>query len=390
MNINNIKIIHLSTFNGLTGAGIACKRLNEAFVNKGVNSKIISLYDIKGKINKKFKSQKLKLIIYNRIEYLFRSKKSHYSSGLFGISINNILSELDKADFIHIHWVQNNFLSVKSLLFLLDKYSNKIIFNLHDTCLLNKGFHIDIETSNLNYFRKFISKRNQKLLHKMIKLNIPIIVPSNYLESLAKTKNIRNVEIIPNTINVNNFNQKKAQVNNSIQKNILFGAINTKDKNKGVDDFIKLLNIIKSKINIKVYVFGNNSNFKIQQPLIQLGYIKNEKEIRDIYANADLYVTTSKYESFNQTVVESISTGTPVLCYDYSAAKEIVIHKKNGYIAKYNDLNDLIKGFNYCLNIKELKLKYFNEYVKNNYGYNYVVEKYLKFYKIKKKLIRKT
>ena len=47
-------------------------------------------------------------------------------------------------------------------------------------------------------------------------------------------------------------------------------------------------------------------------------------EIREIYAQADMFVFSSTCESFGLTLLEAAKAGLPVLCYDYPPAREIL------------------------------------------------------------------
>jgi glycosyltransferase involved in cell wall biosynthesis len=72
------------------------------------------------------------------------------------------------------------------------------------------------------------------------------------------------------------------------------------------------------------------------------------KEMRTIIQRAGVYLSTAK-ETFGLSVLESLSSGVPVLGWDFGGNSQLVTHGVNGYLARPNDIDDLCEGLNYCL-----------------------------------------
>ena len=53
-----------------------------------------------------------------------------------------------------------------------------------------------------------------------------------------------------------------------------------------------------------------------------------------VYSAADLYVTPSRAESFGQTILESLSCGTPVVAFNLGPIPELVRPEITGYLAE--------------------------------------------------------
>ena len=49
-------------------------------------------------------------------------------------------------------------------------------------------------------------------------------------------------------------------------------------------------------------------------------------------------------------MLEAASCCLPSICYENNGISEIINHKKNGYIAKLNDVDDFITGVNWIIN----------------------------------------
>ena len=88
-----------------------------------------------------------------------------------------------------------------------------------------------------------------------------------------------------------------------------------------------------------------------------LGFIETTDELVEIYNKADITVFPSRRESFGQVAAESLSCETPVLAFNHSGVTDIVLHEKNGYLAKPFDTNSLCDGINYFLKMKKETLQ---------------------------------
>lgn len=67
-------------------------------------------------------------------------------------------------------------------------------------------------------------------------------------------------------------------------------------------------------------------------PHIALGSIRDRAQLASIYAASDALLSTSVYETFGQTLVEALSVGTPALSFRCSGPEDIIIDGINGYL----------------------------------------------------------
>ena len=116
----------------------------------------------------------------------------------------------------------------------------------------------------------------------------------------------------------------------------------------------------------------HNFPFKRFNNLIfyDFGFVENDK-IDELYKLASVFILTSRQETFSQLTADSILNKTPIVAFNCSGHKELINHKKNGYLAKNFKIDDLINGMNYFNN---KKIKYFQK-IKNfqkNYYKNYL------------------
>jgi len=81
--------------------------------------------------------------------------------------------------------------------------------------------------------------------------------------------------------------------------------------------------------------------------------------------------------------MESLSCGVPVIGFKIGGIPDMIEHKKNGYLAKYKSIEDLVEGIHWMMEDDE-KLKRLGEEARkkvlNNYTFKIVGNKYLKLY----------
>jgi glycosyltransferase involved in cell wall biosynthesis len=58
-----------------------------------------------------------------------------------------------------------------------------------------------------------------------------------------------------------------------------------------------------------------------------------QKEIRDLYAEADLYVAPATLESFGIAALEARCAGLPVVAYSGSGVADFITHGEDGFLA---------------------------------------------------------
>ena len=118
-----MKVVHLSSSVGGGGASIACKRISNALRKVGVESDI--LVQKKRENDKNVHSVTTGLL--SKLSYLFRftldesfirlftvQSRGRFTNPLVGVYVSNY-SLINEADVINLHWINNGFLSLQSL-----------------------------------------------------------------------------------------------------------------------------------------------------------------------------------------------------------------------------------------------------------------------------------
>ena len=66
-------------------------------------------------------------------------------------------------------------------------------------------------------------------------------------------------------------------------------------------------------------------------------------QMKQLYTIADLCVVPSRYETFSQVTLESIQLGTPVVAFDLTGPKDIIIDGLSGFLVPCFNIDQFFK-----------------------------------------------
>lgn len=384
-----MKILFLNSSDTKGGAAIAAYRLFEGLRNEGVTVKmlvrdkttndpdIISCLDFerKGWIGKLDKIiWKIKNKIRKQKWKKYPNRESVFLNDLDSISLLRAIRSID-FDILHLHFVANRFLDLHEL----TKVNKPIVWTLHDSWAFTGICHFFydckryeescgccpmLHSDNPNDFTHQIWKIKNKIYKKC---DLHIVTPSNWLGNCATKSSLFSgfpLSVIPNGISTQLYkplpvSEARESLGLDADKHyLLFGAVNaTSDSNKGFDLLLEALKQLKQvgDKQIELLVFG------AEQPSCELnfgflttymGIIRDENKLVQIYNSADVVIVPSRSENFSNTILESLSCGTPVVGFDIGGNSDLIAHKQNGYLAKHFDTEDLMSGIVWCLESK--------------------------------------
>ena len=103
-----------------------------------------------------------------------------------------------------------------------------------------------------------------------------------------------------------------------------------------------------------------------------------------LYSACDVLVAPSKQENLSNTVLESLTCGTPVVAFDIGGMPDLIRHGFNGYLAKPFESQDLAAGIAWILESAErqveLSLSARRESV-DRYRFSVVAQQYERLYR---------
>lgn len=406
-----MKILIINTAENKGGAAVACNRLHEALLQNGHDSKMLvrqkssndsTVFEftnspIRKKINLFFFFLELFILKF------FKKEGVDFSLPWFGPALHKH-PLVKEADIIHLHWVQNSFLTLNCLN-KLQKLGKPIVWTLHDMWAFTGGCHYNIEcrkfeiscehcpqlknTSILDF-----SKSTFKSKQKLYSTKNTIVAPSQWLANEAKSSYLLKnnpIHVIPYNINfdlfkpVNKISAKKSFGIDETKKIILFVSMNVEDHRKGFDYFkqsiLELENNIENWCNeYEVLAIGRNSDIKhFNTKIHYIGRLNDVEKISMAYAAADVFVAPSLQDNLPNTVIESLSCGTPVVAFNIGGMPDMIEHKENGYLASFKNSKSLSEGILHCLS-NDMKDNCRNK-VLNSYSSIIISKKYIDLYK---------
>jgi Glycosyltransferase len=402
-----MKVVLLNTSEKVGGAAIAANRLMKTLNKSGIDSKML-VRDRQTddsniiSINTSFLSIKINKIRFFWERFIIFIATGFDRKNLFRASISNTGTDISKhpliqnADIIHLHWINQGFLSLKDIK-KLTKLNKPIIWTMHDMWPCTGIYH---HTKDSPFYTDTIGKRvlTKRAIRKKGDLyksgQISFVCCSHWLENEARKSALTNpytITCIPNPIDTTIFKRLKQNTRTEFglpedKHLILFGALNVTDKQKGIDYLIESLTYLKNNLpaihsNIELVVFGQvkteiQSLFNV--PIHAMGYLNDIDQIVNLYNAVDIFITSSLEENLPNTIMESMACGTPCIGFNIGGIPEMIDHKQNGYVAEYLNAKDLAKGIEWVLGnpdklsisdacIKKVESNYKESIVSNQY-----------------------
>lgn len=400
-----MNVVHLIT-SDIGGAAKAAFRLNEALNANGIISKVITMSDaLKNKKYSERVIQRIKMGVFARVPVSKKRRYYYFNDDLNGVFLDTI-TDIKDADIIHLHWVTDGMLSLTSMkrLFALKK---PIVWTLHDMHPFTGGCHYDYQCGKYKSIcgncpaiqskrNRDFSTWNQAQKRKILKDgNIRIVGCSRWIANCARESTVMKeltCSVIPNGINTDIYTVinrmtalealKLGRFHN--KKIILFGAMDsTSDDRKGYVYLKKALISLDPQKYICL-IFGGNLQEEMPLETYSVGFLRDDISLALLYSCADVFVAPSIQENLANTVLESLACGTPVVAFDIGGMPDMIDHKKNGYLAKAYDVDDLARGIGCCCENEKLGVAARNK-ILEDFTYGKVAEQYGRLYEEMKK-----
>lgn len=372
-----MKVLHLVAGNLSGGAARGAYWLHQAQRDIAINSTLVS----SGRDNLGDDSvvalgasnvSKVKFALLNRLgnipALLYRKRKRWiFNTGFGGIDFTK-LPEYREADLIHLHWI-NGLVAMRTL----RKVKKPIVWTMRDMWPLTGGCHYAIDCERYRTgcggCPQLQSKRSNDLTRLVVankRASLPtqlrVVGISHWLSDCASSSRVFAdfpVKTISNNIDTQTFSPVDQQTARQIlalpkdKKIILVGAQRVTDFYKGFGLFIEAMKRIQGD-NIHVLTFGREASQAMQPvdlAVTHLGFLADALSLRLAYSAADLFVAPSLMDAFGKTLAESLSCGTPVVCFNATGPKDIVEHQKTGYKAHPFEADDLAEGIEWIVNL---------------------------------------
>lgn len=211
----------------------------------------------------------------------------------------------------------------------------KIIYFVH-------GFRF---TTATNFSKAFFFKAIEKILS--YKTNIFITINNedyNYVKhNYPKTSLFFKINGVGLNSKTKNF-QKKSINKKEIKKILVIAAYK---REKGYYDILKVAESLKDhKFTIDCFGYGSCDKFnsiKIKKNIFNISFNKFDPDLENKIKNYDILLHLSKREGLPVAVMQSLSKGLPVVCYDIRGNNDLIKDKFNGFlINSYKEVSNKI------------------------------------------------
>uniref|UniRef100_UPI003AB1218B glycosyltransferase n=1 Tax=Winogradskyella sp. TaxID=1883156 RepID=UPI003AB1218B len=311
----------------------------------------------------------------------------------------NTIKEI-KPDIIHLHHLHGYFINIEILFQYLKEREIPVVWTFHD-CWSFTGHcaHFDFvgcdkwKTECYNceqkkeYPKSLIFDRSRqnyidkKRIFNSID-NLTIVPVSNWLYRKIKDSFLKDhaCAVIQNGIDLNTFYPKKSRdtinkLYNINSRFIILGVASTWEKKKGLEEFVKLNELINRESYVIVLVGLAKSQLKkMPKSIVGIERTENVGQLADLYSAADVFINPTFEDTFPTTNLESLACGTPVITYETGGSVESV-NESTGVIVDKGDVRGLINALEcikskggdfYENNCRESAIKNFDKKIKFN------------------------
>lgn len=374
-----LNILYLST-NDYGGAGLAFLKGAEASRKNGNDARVvvwdkrsdssvsIGVYDHRKRIDK------IILFLFHTVSSLYkrmilRIPRTKYI--FFDIQQNRVSAKKllrlygKKPDIILVGWV-SDFVSNKTILQLKTMTGAKVVFIMTDNAPIGGGCHYpwDCQGYASNCYPcpalRCSSHLAQKTLffkRRYVSSDMIISGTGNDMKRARKSIVFKDcVHVVSSTLEPNPYEYDRSIGREmwtiADNKYVIFcGAASVVDERKGFAQLVESLELLKKKDisleKIVVLVAGNESlQFPDGYDVRFLGRLSFE-DLFKAYCCADLFVCPSLEDSGPMMINYGVMAYIPVVSFDMGVASDIILHKENGYIAKWKDCEDFAEGILY-------------------------------------------
>lgn len=287
------------------------------------------------------------------------------------------LIKIPKNSIIHLHIAQ---VFIPEIVFLVSKLKGIPYIT-----------HIRLDVEPTTKWGLLLPIYKKVFLSKVLKSSLRIIVPTKgYIDLINKKYKIskNKIYVIPNGVDFKNFKSLSKELHNPVR--LLFvGRLSIQ---KNVPLLIKSFKLITEKKfrDVELHIVGDGEEKdkiinlikkeKLEKKIVLHGVLRGRK-LYEIYSSSDIFIMTSKYESFGNVLIEAMASGLPIIASDILAVRNVIENNKNGLLVKQTP-EDFAIAIEKLLDNSQLRERIIENALEEVKKYNWdkIVEKFEKVY----------
>jgi glycosyltransferase involved in cell wall biosynthesis len=361
-----MKIVHLNT-HSYGGAAVVARRLHCAALESGIQSKFITKYGLRNDPTPGYTALK-----DARLLYFLRKQSADARLYRLGKHLQRLTQHRNLADrpasyevfsplntdlrfancadsftpeVLHLHWIAG---FVDHEEFFRANRDKKFVWTLHDMNPLTGGCHHSdgcqrfsadcsacpqLEgTIDVNYANRVLASKLKSLAH-LSDEQLTVVAPSRWLLELSQksrvTSRFRHVMIDnparPRKLAIEDAAELRADLGlPRDRKIVLFVAENLRNARKGVDLLFTAARHMDRLNQVHFVGVGQRTDVPRDLPVSFTGTITDDQMMARYFSCADVVVSPSMAENAPLVLIESLSTGTPVVAFNVGGVPELV------------------------------------------------------------------
>ncbi len=230
---------------------------------------------------------------------------------------------------------------------------------------VNNRYIVEHYYPKSKHVKKIASSYMKKYLRFFYRRCDGVIAPSVTVENMLYKSGIRDVSVVPNSIDISKFNNKVS--GSRVRKRY---GIKERDKvilyvgrlsaEKRIETMLKASKLLMTKDDhVKVVIAGkgpSETHYKelahklgIASKVHFIGFV-NQRTLPEVYASSDLVCMPSTFETQGIVSIEAMACGKPVVGADYLSTKELIRNGFNGEKFRAGDYRHCAQKIDKVLN----------------------------------------
>lgn len=372
-----LNIALLSTYDVQGGAARAAWRLHSGLRQSGNDSQMLVLHKVSQDENTQVAVIDSSLSAVSARESwagdanrLIDSQRTPLSETYFSLPIPGYdwsrHSEVRGSDIIHLHWVTG--MLSPAAIGALQSLGKPVVWTLHDQRAFTGGCHYtagcvgyQVDCASCPQLNPTVFDLPRRVLGEAIEQvdakQITVVCPSRWLAECARQSVMfrrSRIEVIPYGIETEVYvplDRKIARRTLGLPVDgfcFLFGSVSISERRKGVHVLLEAVRICRLDPAFEIALLDGRIRFLSYGwhfdgenleglPVQSLGYVSEPEKMAAIYAAADVYICPTLEDNLPNTILESLSCGTPVIASDVGGVPDLVRHAVNGLLVPPSD-----------------------------------------------------
>ena len=323
----------------------------------------------------------------------------------------DLTHHLANTDIVNLHWVAY-FQSPVTLHHLLTH--KPVVWTLHDMWAFTGGCHYSAgctqyqeDCADCPQLQADPCELTAAVLQDRLDFlgdtPLVIVTPSQWLANCAKQSRVlrnQRIEVIPYSLETDVFSPlDRVEAKRELGMDagaiaLLMGADNGNEHRKGFTELLQALHLCRqdpqfqallAAQKFQLWCFGipNEQLTKLDLPLHCFGRVDSDRQLRQIYAAADLFVLPSLEDNFPNTMLEAMSCGTPVVAFEVGGIPDVVKNGVTGWTVPLGDVAAMAAAILDCVftdDLREQRGQASRQIMAEQYALTVQAQRYLNLY----------